>query len=316
MRFSEYFEIRPNNQRDLEFVDIRIDTDNYLFIDPTIMAISQNERDIAWHEKVQSFVETALGFYRDENIPEARAIFNSSNESNEIFLGYSIGSPRGNGNSENSLDEVFTYVNNQRLIMEGLIERVEDLGLFVPKFGPDSLSDLVASLLKKELIEFTIEQCEIHGIDRTVELRKPFWNHEERNWGTVTEMLPANEDGRPIVLIPKGIVTRSYAYDPRNYLSDVVLVRRQQHHRANETELHSRRYRDEGVVSKKLIYEAEVSEEGLTRKEYLINMTLEDTTMIDAFRDNVRNTQLGTNGGRMTDEELEEYINESYGTEE
>lgn len=312
MRFSEHFNITPNHQRDLEFVDIRLDTDNRLFIDPTIMAVSRNQRDLRWHDKIQSFIATVLNFYREGDNASARALFNCSQESNEIYLGYTVGAPQGNGNSEESLDDVFRYAHERRLLEEGLIERVEDLHIFVPKFGPDSLSDLVASLIKQELIQFTVEQCNQHGIELSVELTKPTWNQEGNRWETVTAMLPEDADGNPIVLIPKGVITASYAYDPKNYLSTVIAVNRQEYHRANETDLHNRRLRTEGLVSKKMIYEEEIKGEGLTEKEYLINNTLEDITQIQRFRTNIRTTQRTTNNGRMSDMELEDFLNDSY----
>lgn len=312
MRFSEHFNIEPNHQRDLEFVDIRLDIDNRLFIDPTIMAVSRNQRDLGWHDKIQSFIATVLDFYREDDNASARALFHYSQESNEVYLGYTKGAPQGNGNSEESLDEVFSYAHERRLLEEGLIERVEDLHIFVPKFGPDSLSDLVASLIKRELIQFTIEQCNHHGIDLTVELTKPTWNQDESRWETVTAMLPEDADGNPIVLIPKGVITASYAYDPKNYLSTVIAVNRQEYHRDNETDLHNRRLRTEGLVSKKMIYEAEIKGEGLTEKEYLINNTLEDVRQIQRFRENIRTTQRTTNNGKMSDMELEDFLNDSY----
>lgn len=316
MRFTEHFEEEfknvPTHQRDLEFLDIRLDTDNRLFIDPTIMAVSRNQRDTRWHNKIQSFITSALNHYRNGDTESARALFNYSQESNEIFLGYTKGLPRGNGNSEESLDEVFRFALNQRLLDEGLIERVEDLQIFIPKFGPDSLSDLVASLIKQELIQFTIEQCNLHGIQPTIELTKPTWNQSQNRWDTVTAMLPGDNRGKPIVLIPKKVVTMNYAYDPKNYLSSVIAVKRQEYHRDNETDLHNRRLRTGGLVSKKMIYQEEIKDEGLTEKEYLINRTLDDVTQIQTFRTNIRTTQRTTNGGSMTDMELEDFLRNSY----
>ena len=316
VRFSEHFSITPNQQGDLEFVDVRLDTDNQLFLDPTVMAVSRNERFRNWYSIVQSFIATTLTYYENGDLPLAQAIFNSSNESNEIFLGYSTSSPRGNGNTETSLTEVFNYVVREGILGGGIVERVEDLSIFVPKFGPDYLSDLVASLLKRELILFTVEQCAKHEINRTVELERPFWNHNSRSWETITEMLPATPDGRPIVLVPKDIVVAEYAYSPLKYLSDIVAIRRQEYHRDNDTDLHKRREIENGFVNKKLIYQEEIKEEGLTRKQYLIIRTREEVDQIRRFRDRIRNTQQGTNGGRMTDEELQEFIANSYVTQE
>lgn len=315
MRFTEHFKENfknvPSHQKMLDFVDIRLDTDNFLFIDPTIMAISKKPNEVEWNEKVQGFITAILDFYANNKVASAKALFDNSSESNEIFLGYSVGKPGGTGNSVESLNRVFTFVHAQNLLKKGAIKNVEDLKLFVPDFGPDALSDLVASLLKKELIEFTIEQCEKYKIKRTVKLKKPYWNHTSNKWDSITATLPADDIGKPIVLIPKGIVTAQYKYDPVSYLAD-VLSNRQQFHKDNDTELHGMRSREKGFVSKSLIKEQEIKEPGLTDKEYLIKVTLEDIELLKKYRKRVENKQKGTNNGKMTDVELSEYIAKSY----
>lgn len=315
LRFTEHFKEEfkkvPTHQQMLEFVNIRLDTDNLLFIDPTIMAISKKPNEVKWNQKVQGFIATVLDLYENGKVESARKLFNFSKESNEIFLGYSVGKPGGTGNSEESLNRVFTFVHTQNLLKTGVIKNVEDLKLFVPDFGPDALSDLVASLLKKELIEFTIEQCDKYKIPRTVELKKPSWNHDEQKWEEITATLPEDDIGKPIVLIPKGIVTAQYKYDPVSYLAD-VLSSRQQYHKDNDTELHGKRSHKNGVVNKDLIKVEEIEKAGLTENEYLIKMTIEDIELIKKYRKRVENKQKGTNNGKMTDAELQEFITKSY----
>lgn len=311
VRFSEHFNIRANRQSDLEFVDIRIDTDNLLFLDPTLMAVSDNQRIRGWNGIIQDFFNTTLNYYNSGRQDLARRLFNSSKESNEIYLGYSVGEPGGNGNTEDSLSKVFDYILQERLLEDGVIDRIDDFYVFVPRFGRDFFSDLIASFLKRELINFTIEQCDIHGIERTVIIEKPYWNNINHSWENITEYVP-EYNGKPIVLIPKEIVVKDYLYSPDRYLSEVVSIYRQEYHRDNNTDLHRQRTEGQPFVSKDVIKDKEIKGNGLTEKEYLTNMTRENIELIRRFRTNIENTQRGTNSGRLTDEELEDLIAKSY----
>lgn len=311
VRFSEHFNISPNRQSDLEFVDIRIDTDNLLFLDPTLMAVSDYQQIRGWNAIIQDFFNTTLNFYNSGREDLAGQLFSSSNESNEIYLGYSVGEPGGNGNTEDSLSKVFDYLLQERLLEDGIIDRMEDFYIFVPRFGRDFFSDLIASFLKRELILFTIEQCELHGIERTVEIEKPYWDHNTHSWETHTDTVPAF-NGKPIVLIPKKIVVKDYLYSPDRYLSEVVSISRQEYHRDNNTDLHKQRTEGQPFASKEAIKDKEIRENDLTEKEYLTHITRDNIELIQRFRANIENTQRGTNSGHLTDEELEDLIAKSY----
>lgn len=183
--------------------------------------------------------------------------------------------------------------------------------MFVPDFGEDLLSDLVASLIKAELVSFTQQQCEIHNIDLSVEFTFHHWDNINHNWEMMVEMLPSY-DGYPIVLVPKQILVANYLYSPYKYWTQVVSLWRQQRHREEDTVLHQNRPNNEEFASKKEIRRVEINEEMLTEKQYLVNMTRENPNMIVNFRNNINNTQRGNNSNKMDDEELEKFIEDSY----
>jgi hypothetical protein len=103
---------------------------------------------------IQDFFDTIFDLYSKGDASKAKKFFRSSKESNELFLGYTEGFPRGNGNSEESLSQVFEFVHRKGLLETDIVERLEDFHLFVPDFGRDLMSDLVASLIKKRTSKF------------------------------------------------------------------------------------------------------------------------------------------------------------------
>lgn len=250
MRFSERFELGNHQQSNFAFVNIRVDRDNRLFIDPTRIAAEDGEWFENCSEIIQDFFNTIFDLYNEGQTEEARNHFQSSGESNELFLGYTEGFPRGNGNSEESLTKVFDYVHMQGLLEDVIVGRLEDFYVFVPDFGRDLLSDLVASLIKAELVSFTQEQCEIHDIDLSVEFEFQYWDHINHRWETALERLPAHS-GHPIVLVPKETLVDKYLYGPKRYWTQVVSIWRQQRHRDEDSELHQNRPNNEDFASKK-----------------------------------------------------------------
>lgn len=314
LKFSEYNNLINHGQENFEFVNVRVDYDNRFFIDPTRLQGTDTEWARRFEAKIQDFFFTIFRLYEAGNRVQARDLFSSSGESNEIFLGYTNGFPRGNGNTPESLQIAFDFVNQHGLLTANIVGRVEDFPIFVPKFGPDLLSDLVASILKEELIEFTKLQAEIWEIECDFELTKPFWNSTTHNWDTLTESVPTivhNGINYPIILVPKEIVVSNDIYNARSYWSTMVGEWRQRDHAANNTEMHRNKSPKHPYVSKEDIRKSEQNENE-DFKEYLARLTMENPEMISNFRLNVENTQRGTNSNQLSDDDFDDLIRDSY----
>lgn len=300
-----------------EFVNVRIDYDNRLFIDPTRLQGIEDKWAKEMELKIQNFFFKVFELYTSGSNKRARDLFSYSGESNEIFLGYTNGFPGGNGNTPESLQIAFDYVHKNGLLDREIIGRVEDFPVFVPRFGPDLLSDLVASIIKKELVEFTQSQAQIWGIDCNCDFSKAYWNSDTNSWARLNEKVPTikhNGVNYPIVLIPKEIVVAGDIYSADKYWSKVVGEWRQRHHSLNNTELHRNKSKNHPFASKEdiRINEQRPDEDF---KEYLTRLTLENPEMIETFRANVVNTQRGSNSNKLTDQEFDEFIDSSYTVE-
>ena len=316
MRFSKYFKLMDLSQKDFEVIDIRVDWDNTLFIDPTrIEAEADTDAFSADCDSIiLDFFNRVLDLYEGNSIDDARSNLVYSGESNEIFLGYTDGFPQGSGNSEEELAEIFNYIHTKELISKGLIGRIEDMHVFIDKFGCDKMSDLIASLLKKKLVEFTIQQCEKYNITRDYELTKKYWNHLSHQWDEFTELVPSvqgmNGKYYPVVLVPKRYVVNEYLYDSNKYWEKIVSLRRQDFHKTERTSLYINKSNNRGKLNKKDILEYE--SQGRSLKEYLIDYTVDDLTAIDSFRQRIKNNQRSNENNALSDYELDLIINSSY----
>ena len=96
MRISELFGINKT-QHELDFVDVDIDSDTPLFLDPYF--ISKNDFPLAYeaHLSLRSFFEYLLSALRENRISDAEDLFSHLGEANEICLGFSQSRPQGKG---------------------------------------------------------------------------------------------------------------------------------------------------------------------------------------------------------------------------
>lgn len=312
MRVSEYFDLGVD-QHELDFVDIDMDTDVELFIDPTWIHIQNGE----WFEKTSrtlfGYFDYIVELYEEGKKEKARELFGFSSEPNETCFGVSKGQPDGTGPSETMLVEFFDEVISNDMIENGLIRRLEDLHVFVEGFGPDRLSDLVTNVIRKHLVDFTKGQCQLYEIPLTedpVEIGWS-WNQDKREWEIVRDQALI-VDNRVKLLVPKSIAVKVFRYNASQYCSHHVLVRRQEEHIASGTSLVQKRKDQTPYVNKSDIRDLEITRANKNEKKYVAEQTIRDTTLIERFRnsiDGVLRDPSRTN--RLTNEDFIEIVRKS-----
>ncbi|MDQ0176006.1 hypothetical protein [Bacillus chungangensis] len=315
MKFSEYFELEDVTQSDLDFLDGLIDKDVPLYIDPSQIEVQEGE----WFKEstriINSFFERVFTLYRAGEKEKAEALLINAHEPNETKLGVSQGNPQGKGTSPQKLIEIFNHITDQGLLRDDLINDYSDLTIYVKDFAEDRMSDLVTNLLREKLAEYTIKQSNIYGLELTEE---PIdmgvaWDLEALNWKQVSQRA-LMENGSPLLLVPKSIVVQKYLYTVEEYLTTVVFSWRKNYHMDKDTELVRKKY---VKVHKKIIpyppsnevlIEKEITDKNLTRKEYAIKISKENSALIDQFRRAINHTLRGTRSNRLSDEELTQIV--------
>ncbi|MDW7616970.1 hypothetical protein SC499_20190 [Peribacillus simplex] len=288
MRISEYFNLEVD-QRSLEFVDVNTKKDVELYIDPSWIHIEEDEWCRAASNTITGFFEHILELYENGQIERARELFDYAHEPNEICFGMSANNPEGTGASAAMLSRVFDRIVSNEMIEHGFIRRLEDVNVFIEDFGQDRLSDLVANIIRKHLVDFTREQCLVNKIELGNErkLLGHFWDNNIKNWVECNER-PLVVDGKDILLVPKKVVVKNYRYTASQYCTHHVLVRRAEQHQLNGTHLvHQETKRDGTVVSKvfkKEIREEEIKNSGLNEKQYVLQETLRHPELLEDFR--------------------------------
>lgn len=222
MKISEYFGIHKT-QNELDFVDIDIDSDTPLFLDPYFIA--KNDFPIAFeaHLSLRSYFECLLCALRENRMTDAEELFSHLGETNEICIGFSRTKPQGKGMGPSDASRIFKSLKESHALKTGIMEDIEDFRIFVDNVDKDKMSDMTANIIKKQLIEYTQAQCAIWGIPLTRDTPSGFyWDRNTNAWeNNYTDMLVV--DGRKILLVPKRIVSFSIEYTPQKYTQHFVL---------------------------------------------------------------------------------------------
>lgn len=259
-------------------MDIDTEKDAHLFIDPLLLSAD-------YEAIVVDFLATAYDLYYQKNQKDyALGLFIHSKECDAIHLGYSSSKSKGKGVSKEMLDQYFGYVSRA---IDSLQERLLTpiaMPVFVKRFSKDRMSDLLASILKKKLLEYSLEQAKIHGLKISDEVVSfDYWDIENHQWSTfesryvVVQNNDKNDD-ELLILVPKTIVSQSFVVTPARYISAIF----------DRLQTMSKYKRPNGkVLTKKELRKREITDKYVTDKdkEYILNKTMENPDWFERYYD-------------------------------
>lgn len=293
MHISKYFSLNiENGHKEIDFIDIHLNKDTKLFLDPLLIEGSEDEWCEDCNVIINSFFKNVFSCIELNDKDELKRLLSFGHEPNETRLGLSRHKPRGKGTSSEGLINVFEDISNRNLFDHGMIEHSMDLCVFVRDFAEDRMSDLVTNILRKKLNEFTVSQCNLHGIELSKEAINigKAWNPRTNQWENVKEKTLLVEDSI-VLLVPKEVCRKSYVYSIGKYLSGKVIEYRQEYHFKNDTGLVQTKYNKKkgkykAPPTKQMIREKEIK--GIQSKLYVEKHTKEKPKLIREFRQEMR----------------------------
>lgn len=217
---TDIWNIADCSHEKLDFVNVAINRDNLLFIDPTMIQLWKSDWATRANKTINSFFEEFYKAYRDDDILLKHTVLSHAKEQNATRLGYGQGD-NGKGNTVQGLLKDF-------FPLEVLINEIksigvpQDLTVFVPGFGEDGLSDLLTNVIHAELSDFTLEQMAKYGIDPNAKREFYTWDTDMKNWVKKEKecfVVGKNE----ILLVPKQIVRKKYLFGVGQYFERVIL---------------------------------------------------------------------------------------------
>jgi hypothetical protein len=284
-------------QLELDFADIDIEKDIPLFLDSTLIAKCNSDFTITCNDLLQDFFSYLIGLLKNNMIENAKQICTRIGEVNETHLGLSKKESRGKGIGPGGTLDIFSRLKNSKAIECGFLENIEDLRIFIEKIDRDKLSDLITNIIRKKLLEYTIEQCELNNIPITRGVPSGYyWNKNTHKWENMyTDRLVVK--GTPILLVPKSIISYCDMYTPAKYRQHFILNFLQKENIENETALVKIiKTTKEKYVTKKSIMEHEPKMD----KKYILNFTIKHPEIFNNFKNQNKKTNY-MNGELLTE---------------
>ncbi|MDE6434651.1 MAG: hypothetical protein K2L07_10550 [Lachnospiraceae bacterium] len=165
-----------------DFVNIDLANDNRMFLNPYNIELLNDPFAIKATDTAVDFFECVRKELLAGNIRQAESIFcKYLTEPEETCLGYSEKGIKGRGIRELAkyvIDNI--YYQNNHLINE--IKRIEDINLYIDQIADDRVSDIYTNVIRGVLLEYTEQQCNLHGIPLKLMPSKPFWDISTSSW--------------------------------------------------------------------------------------------------------------------------------------
>lgn len=279
MKISEIYNL-GKNQAELDFINIDIEKDTPLFLDPFFLSKRTDKWSMETNRTIKSYFQRVLDLIQQNSLQDARLLFQHLSEPNSTCLGMSKGVPRGRGVGNSFSDEIYERILASHAAQTGLIQDLQDNILFIEGFGKDRLSDMTTNLITKHLIEYTEQQCRYHEIPLQNDVPSGFyWDRQTMSWIQTYENILVIDD-RKILLVPKGIVSFSKSYTPENYYNHFVLNFMQSEQIILNTVLVSRRKDGTPFVTKQ-----DLKEEFPLSKQFLAEFSARNPDVLRNFRD-------------------------------
>lgn len=275
--FSEYFKLNKT-QFELDFVNIPIDSDILLFVDPFAISQRADPWSQATNKTIISFFDNLIQSIRRGNYDDARNLLRFLKEPNETRLGFSREHPKGAGIGNLQADELFEALLNSSAVRTGFLSSIVECELMIDGISRDKISDLTTNVIRKHLAVYTKEQCDLFNIPTNRLPLPPYYNTETQSWISDYFDLPLAEV-KPVLLVPKAIVRYDPAYDHQDYYSNYVLSYLQAEHlNANDSLVHTLKDKT------KVVYKKEVARTFPCTKNNLYKFSEDHPEVLQRYR--------------------------------
>jgi hypothetical protein len=222
MRVSQHYKL-GRTQPTLDFVDVDVDGDTRVFVDPRAIRMLQSEWSEDCTALVRNFFEHVLSLIRRGLNGKARALLSTLREPNETHLGMSKGRARGRALGSGSAREVWEALSTSDAARTGLLEDLEDTILMIEGVNADIVSDITTNIIREPLILYTQQKSRYYGIPLVPDVVSgPVWNPETKTFESRYVDLPVTPSGK-LLLVPKAIVRQRMDYDAGEYYRHYLL---------------------------------------------------------------------------------------------
>ena len=279
--FSDYYCLEKT-QWELDFVDIPIDEDIPLFIDPFAISQRPDRFSQECNQTLMTFFDRIIQDIRSGRGDDAKYLLRFLREPNETHLGLSKSKPRGAGIGKFQADELYRALKDSSAVRTGFINCLEDCELLIEGIGRDKISDLTTNVIRWNLVEYTQEQCKLFNIPLVKRPLGPYFSLGTLEWISDYYDLPI-VNGNPILLVPKVFSRYDPAYNHQKYYNYFVLSYLQAEHLNAQTSLVRTLKRGRQVVYKK-----DLKPNYPCTKQFLFDFSRKHPEVLEQYREHLK----------------------------
>jgi hypothetical protein len=201
----------------VEFLDVNVERDNLLFIDPSAIrkaALLGDGYAIDANRMLTSYFDVVLRLLLSttpSDHTKGEEILQHFGELGATRLGMSKRGYQGHGAAQELGTQIWNELRANPLCMHAIatLKYIEDVPLFVDGIDKDVTSDLTARIILDTLGQFTTDMVRKYpaftASRPTSDFQTEHWNPAKEVWEPVTLSLPT-ADGKHLLLVPKRIV--------------------------------------------------------------------------------------------------------------
>lgn len=217
------------------FLDVDVDVDNHLFIDPHVVRLGSGPAPHAADAVrcIDTFIDTVLSCVISPMGSPTRLtgehLLQKFGEPRETRLGMSRVGVDGHGAAKFLGSEIWRSLTTDldALVEVGVLGRLEHLPLFGPRIDRDITSDITTRIIFGPLTDFTTAMMARYpqlssASHHTKSFTRQVWNPAELTWTTRAIVLPVAA-GKPLVLVPRGWARRWLLMSADRYYETSVL---------------------------------------------------------------------------------------------
>ena len=199
--------LKDISQFEVDFVIPRVGSDIPLGIDPFLMFKSRDSQLSNLHKFILDAFNEGIKLISSKKFNEAKNHFRFP-EVSEIGMGYAQKNKEGSGVGEYLANLIIESLANSPDLLKRGVKHVEELQLISLGIGRDRVSDIVANLIKLQLIQYTQAQCELWNIKLTKNVPvENIFDADTGKWFDNYFDLPLSPfNGKSMIFVPRRIV--------------------------------------------------------------------------------------------------------------
>jgi hypothetical protein len=293
IRFSDHFKL-GKGQAALDFVDIPLNGDAQLFVDPYAFTLEPDPWFTECNNLVVDYFSLLIDAIRAGDLASAEKLLNNLHEPQETHLGFSKIGSSGRGIGKDQAAVLLGSLKSSQAVQSGKVQDLSDCELMIPGISADKISDITINIIRGQLIDYTESQCTLHDVPTTIVAGGIHWSMERRCWVNQYAKLPIYNN-RKVILVPKACVRFRPDITAGEFYNKYVLdFLEAEHLSANDSLVHTLKN------GTKKVFRSELKQKYPFTKELLFEISEKNPDIIERYK-----REVSKRAHPLTDSELE-----------